>query len=250
VSTPLEISEIVDRPGDVRVFSHERRAGIAEVTSSGRVRLDTIARWAQDVAWADVQDAGLQELTLWLVRRTTIRVNRFPRIDESHTVATYVTGIGRMWAERRTDIGQAGAAVPDVQVACIWVHLDPERRLPTPIHQIELDTWTGASTRQVKARLLHPAPPPQAAEGSWTFRAAELDLAEHINNAAFWTPLDDELVAADGLEPTAVEAEIEYRSPAQPGSKRLLSDGDLRWLLDPVDASEVHTSMVLRVAGD
>ena len=63
----MEISQIVDRPRDVRQFSHERSAGVAEVAPSGRARLDTLARWTQDVAWADVDDVGLRELTLWLV---------------------------------------------------------------------------------------------------------------------------------------------------------------------------------------
>jgi acyl-ACP thioesterase len=243
VTRPPELSEIVERPGDVRAFSHRRRAGVAEVTASGRVRLDTIARWAQDVAWADVEDVGLRELTLWLVRRTTIRVNRFPRLDEDHTLTTYVTGVGRMWAERRTDIATGDDATPDVEVGCIWVHIDPERRLPSPIHQIELDTWAGPSTRPVKARLRHPAPPPAAREATWTLRAAELDIAEHINNAAYWTPLDDEL--AQRPDTARVGAEIEYRTPAQPGAKRWLADGDRRWLIDPTDAGEVHASMVL-----
>ena len=46
---------------------------------SGRVRLDGLARWLQDVAYADVEDAGLAERAVWVVRRTRIRVERFPR---------------------------------------------------------------------------------------------------------------------------------------------------------------------------
>ena len=155
-----------------------------------------------------------------------------------------------MWAERRTDITRAGATSPDVEVSCIWVHIDPERRLPSPIHQVELDTWTGPETpTTVKARLRHPAPPADARETTWTFRAAELDIAEHINNAAFWTPLDDELIAPAEGETERLVAEIEYRTPAQPGVKRLLSDGAHRWLVDPADGSAVHASMVVGRAG-
>ena len=152
--------------------------------------------------------------------------------------------------DRHRASGADPGTTPDVQVACIWVHIDPERLLPSPIHQIELDAWTGPSTRTVKARLRHPAPSPDADEGSWTFRAAELDIAQHINNAAFWTPLDDELLSGND-EPAGVEAEIEYRSPAQPGPKRLLTAGANRWLVDPAGAvggatdGEVLASMVV-----
>ena len=254
MSASAELAEIVDRPGDVREFGHVRSAGIAEVAPTGRVRLDTLARWAQDAAWADVEDAGLKELTIWLVRRTTIRVNRFPRLDERHRVVTYVTGTGSMWAERRTDIAPVDDAAgadrtpPAVQIACIWVHIDPERMLPSPIQPIEYETWTGPNTRAVKARLRHPAAPADAGEGLWTLRSSELDIAAHINNAAYWTPLDEELIGLGAPEPETVQAEIEYRTPAQPGAKRWLIDGVRRWLVDPADG-EVNASMVLAVPG-
>jgi acyl-ACP thioesterase len=208
------------------------------------VRLDTIARWVQDVAWADVEDAGLRGLTVWFVRRTRIRVRRFPRIDEGYRLTTYVTGVGRMWAERRTDIAAPDGGPPDVEVACIWVHIDPERRLPSPIHAVELETWTGDSTREVKARLRHPPRPDADATGrDWTFRASELDVAEHINNTAYFTPLDDELLGPDGArpEPSAIDLEIEYRAPALAGAKRLLAAGPMRWLVDGA-TGEVHAS--------
>ena len=246
----FELQPLVARPDDVRCFSHERRAGVAEVSPSARVRLDTIARWVQDVAWADVEDAGLRELTIWLVRRTRMRVRRFPRLDERCRLTTYVTGVGRMWAERRTDITsvQGPSDVPLVQISCIWVHIDPERLLPTPVHQVELDMWAGPSTRPVKARLRHPPPDPEASAGVWRFRASELDIARHVNNAAYFTPFDDELLAlgvGSEDEPEAVDLEIEYRTPAQAGDKRLLAAGPMRWIVD--EAGEVNASAVLAV---
>jgi acyl-ACP thioesterase len=242
---PPELQPLVVAPDDVRRFSHERRAGVAEVTPAGRMRLDSLARWVQDVAWADVDDAGLRELTIWLVRRTRIRVRRFPRIDERCSLTTYVTGIGRMWAERRTDIVRVGEREPDVEVACVWVHIDPERLLPSPVDPVELEMWTGPSTRQVKARLRHPGPAPDAAGGAWRFRASELDLADHVNNAAYLTPFDDELLARPaGADPPGVDLEVEYRAPAQAGEKRLLAAGPMRWLVEP-DRGEVLASAML-----
>jgi acyl-ACP thioesterase len=248
----FELQPLVARPDDIRVFGHERRAGIAEVASSGRLRLDSIARWAQDVAWSDVDDAGLRELTVWLVRRTRIRVRRFPRLDEPYTLTTYVSGLGRMWAERRTDIVAVdGGPEPDVELSCIWVHIDPERLLPSPVDQVEIDMWTGPSTRAVKARLRHPAADVHAPASEWTFRAAEVDIAAHVNNAAYLTPLEDELIALSGSaggssagEPAGVDIEIEYRTPAQAGEKRLHAAGPMRWIVDSA-SGEVHASAVL-----
>jgi acyl-ACP thioesterase len=248
----FELQPLVARPDDIRVFGHERRAGIAEVAASGRLRLDSIARWAQDVAWADVEDAGLRELTVWLVRRTRIRVRRFPRLDESFTLSTYVTGLGRMWAERRTDIvAVGGGPEPNVELSCIWVHIDPSRLMPSPVDQVEIDMWTGPSTREVKARLRHPAADVDAPATDWTFRASEVDIAVHVNNAAYLTPLEDELIARSGSaqgssagEPAGIDVEMEYRTPAQAGEKRLHAAGPMRWIVDPA-SGEVHASAML-----
>ncbi len=241
-----ELQPLVPRPDDVRAFTHVRRAGVGDVGPSGRLRLDSIARWVQDVAWADVEDAGLRELAVWLVRRTRIRVRQFPRLDADYALTTYVTGLGRMWAERRTDIVLSGESEAAVEVSCIWVHIDPKRQLPTPIHQIEIDTWCGPSTRPVRARLGHPAPPEDAAARLWSFREAEMDIALHVNNAAYFTPFDEELLLAGPAvdDSAAVDVEVEYRTPAQAGEKRLLHSGPMRWIADP-SSGEVHASAAL-----
>ena len=55
------------RHPDVRAFSQPRQPGFAECAPSGRVRLDALACWLQDVAYADaLWQAGVQaELHVW-----------------------------------------------------------------------------------------------------------------------------------------------------------------------------------------
>lgn len=238
------LQELLDRPEGIRAFSEPRQAGYADTGPSGRMRVDAVARWLQDVAWADLQDAGLQWVTVWVARRTRIRVNRWPRFGEQFTVTTFCTGLGRMWAERRTDIARPGEAAADVQAVSVWVHIDPQRRMPSPVSDAEIATYTGPGTRKVSARLRHP-PPPAAPAGrgdQWTFRAVDVDIAGHVNNAAYWEPLEEELLA--GEDPVRLDAELEYRVPAQPGLKRVLRRGDRRWIVG--EAGEIHASLVLR----
>ncbi|MDQ2897202.1 MAG: hypothetical protein M3Y09_16430, partial [Actinomycetota bacterium] len=51
-----------------RTFSEHRRPGFAACAPSGRMRLDAIAGWLQDVAYGDVEDAGLAQAAVWVVR--------------------------------------------------------------------------------------------------------------------------------------------------------------------------------------
>jgi acyl-ACP thioesterase len=234
--------EIVPAPGVGRLFVQTMMPGLADAAPGGRVRLDALARWLQDVALADVSDAGVGDRAVWVVRRARLHVARFPRFAEAATVATFCSGLGRMWAQRRTTVTTESGG--SVEAVALWVHLDPTSGRPVPLSEEELELYrTAAAGREIKARLRHPAPPEGASVTArrWTFRASELDLAEHINNAAYWAVLEDELLG--GPEPDAVDVELEFRTPAQPGLFSVLAEGARRWLV--ADGGEVHASFAL-----
>jgi acyl-ACP thioesterase len=236
-----EPDELQRRAEGVRAYSHRRSPGFADCAPTGRVRLDAIACWLQDVAYADVEDAGVAQAAVWVVRRSRIRVNRFPRFGDRFELTTFCSGIGRMWAERRTDVVVVGETSASVEAVSLWVHLDAERWVPTPLSASEIDIYGGAPERKVSHRLRHPAP--ESTEGGmpWNFRATECDLADHVNNAAYWVPLEEELLA--GPEPEGLDVELEYRTPAQPGDKRVLQSGDRRWIVG--SDGELHASFRL-----
>jgi acyl-ACP thioesterase len=220
---------LVDPPPDARLYGATRLPGLHDAGPSGRVRLDALARWVQDVAHADLVDAGVDRLAWWVVRRTRLQIHRFPRFGELATISTFCSGLGRLWAERRTTITTERGG--RVEAVAIWVHLHPEKGTPLALHDEELAIYgASAAGRTVKARLRHPALPADAPTGStWDFRVTELDIADHVNNAAYWTPVEEALVAEP--EPTACDVEIEYVTPAQPGLHELRSAGHHRWLI-------------------
>jgi len=229
------------------VFEQVFRAGFADCAPSGRIRLDALASWLQDVAFADVVDAELADRAVWVVRRTRIQVQRFPRVGETYRVATFCSGLGRMWAERRTSISPVDAAESHVEAVTLWVHLDPRTSRPTRLADEETSVYAVSSGgRRVTARLRHPLPSWSEETATWRFRATELDIAGHINNAAYWQPLEEELLAGPELE--RLDVELEYRTPSQPGEKLLLRDGRWRWIVG--NDREIHASILLAdVAG-
>jgi acyl-ACP thioesterase len=237
---------LVAVPEHGRVYSQDIRPLLSDCAPSGRARLDAIARWLQDVAYEDVEDAGLAAAAVWVVRRTRIVVNRFPRFAERLTAHTFCSGIGRAWAERRTTIARAGE--PEIEAVSLWVHLDPADWRPMPFGADEIAVYgEAAAGRKVSARLKHPAPPEGAAATAWSFRASECDVANHVNNAAYWVPFEEELLASNGsVGPERLDVELEYRIPAQPGGKRILASGDRRWIVGP-DA-DVHASLLISAA--
>jgi acyl-ACP thioesterase len=233
------LAEMVPRPGRGRVFEQPVRAGLADAAPDSRVRLDALARWLQDLAYADVADAGVDGLAAWVVRRMRLQVRRFPRFGERLSMRTFCSGLGRMWAERRTTV--TGAEV-DVEAVALWIHLDPQSLRPVPLGGRALELFSeSAAGRVVRARLHHPPPGEGARRAPWRFRASDLDVAGHVNNAAYWEPIEEELLA--GPAPRRLDAEIEFRAPAQAGEAVLLSERDRRWIAAP--DGELFASLLL-----
>jgi acyl-ACP thioesterase len=220
---------LMPAPEAGRVFRHPATVGLGDVSPAGRARLDAIARWLQDAAYADWVDAGLDDGGVWIVRRLHLRVERFPRFGEALAVDTFCSGTGRLWAERRSTLrGDDGALV---EAVAVWVHLDARGVRPRPLPAgFEAVYGAAAAGRRVGARLSHPAEPPAGALArAWNFRAADLDLADHVNNAVYWQAIEEELVTdepAGGLV-----AEIEHRAAADAGPATLLRAGPMRWLV-------------------
>lgn len=205
------------------------RPGIADVTARGRARLDAIARWLQDIASDDLVDAGFEGRGAWIIRRTRLRVEAFPSFGEDLALRTFCSGIGRFSAERRTTVrGEQGL----VEAVALWICLDPERGRPLRFPPDFVAAYEeAAGGRDANVRLRHPEPPDGASREPWAFRASEIDVAGHVNNSHYWVPLEEDL--AKGPEPAEIDAEVEYRDPAEAGKAELLRDGSALWVAGP-----------------
>lgn len=234
---------LVPPPAAGRIFEEPVRVELGDAAPSGRARMDAIARWVQDVAYADIVDAGVADQSVWVVRRMRIRVERFPRFGERLRCLTFCSGFARLWAERRNRFEDDDG--PVVEVAGLWVHLDPVTQRPVPLPD-SFDTLyaPAAQGRAVKARLRHPRPPDDGERIPWRFRASDVDVADHVNNAAYWEVLEELL--ADG-EPDGLDAEIEFRDPAQPGDAVVVRRDGALWVTAPDGA--VHASVAFRPIG-
>jgi acyl-ACP thioesterase len=151
-------------------------------------------------------------------------------MHEQVSVATWCSGAGGLVAERRTTVrGDDGGLV---EAVALWVHLDPAGARPRPMPDgFGAVYGPSAAGRHVRARLRHRGEPPTDAPAvPWRFRAADLDLADHVNNAVYWQVLEEDLAGAGVPEP--FDAEIEHRAPADVGEAAILRDGHMLWIAD------------------
>jgi acyl-ACP thioesterase len=208
-------------PPEARVFVRQRRVRLGDATPRGRLRLDALARYLQDVSNDDTRDAGFTDNDEmgWVVRRTVIEVARFPVFGEELTLGTWCSGTGSRWAERRVQVRGDRAGV--VEAASTWVHVDTVTGRPKALTPRFHEVFTpSAAGRVVRARLHHGDRPAAADRRSWPLRAADFDVLGHVNNAAYWEAVEEELARRRELRAplrAPLRAEVEFRAGIDPG---------------------------------
>lgn len=238
-----ELPELVDLPAEGRTFTGDRIVSLADVAPDGRMRFDAIARFLGDIGNDDTDDAGFAELGLaWVARRATIVVQAFPVAREVLTMTTWCSGTGKRWAERRTSItGSSGA---HIEATALWIHLDPESGRPAPWGEAFADAYmTAAGGREVGSRLALPKSPDPDAETNemaWSFRRTDLDVFDHVNNAAYLAVLEEALGA--GVPPAPLRIDVEWHRPVGAGVPLTVREqfgpaGMQMWLQDHDDTT-------------
>jgi acyl-ACP thioesterase len=242
--------ELVPRPPRGRVFTGSARVRLADLSRSGRLRLDAIARFMQDVASDDAADAGARPDRAWVLRRLGLELHddRAARMRDDLTLDTWCSGVGRAWAERRTDLAFGSTIV--ARAAAVWVLIDVTTGRPTPLGP-DFDAAFGEASggRKIGQRLSLPSPPSDGERSRWPVRVTDFDLVGHVNNAAYWAAAEEALAA---LEPRrgARRAEIEFRAGIDPGELVevvQVAGGDALRLWLTVDG-DVRASMLLDLA--
>lgn len=211
-------AQLVPRPNTGRVFEAGRRVRLAEVDPTGRCRLDALVRHLQDVARDDSADGQLGDNMNWIVRRTLLEVRRAPRFQEWIELATWCSGYGGRWAERRTSVrGDDGA---EVEAVTIWVFVDGETGKPAKLPDDFFEIWgETAAGRKVSARTTLPtAWPDDVIDEPWAVRLADLDVVGHVNNAAQWMAVEEALDHA-GWDHGPVRAELEHGPGVERGTE-------------------------------
>jgi acyl-ACP thioesterase len=220
-----------------RLYVARRLVRSTDVTPSGRLRLDALARYLQIVAEDDLADSGLLAPAVWLVRRCAIEICRLPMMGERITLRTFCSGTGPRWAERTTTVTSDSGDL--LQARAVWVAVSPASGRPVPPEKGFLGVYGEATQgRIVSARLSHPRPGAVPGGRPWPLRAADFDTAGHVNNAVAWAAVEDLLADEGGAEARlAGRAEVEYQRAIIPGCQPRLATASagaelLMWLLD------------------
>ncbi|MFM9226398.1 MAG: hypothetical protein ACKOQ1_07210, partial [Actinomycetota bacterium] len=128
-----------------------------------------------------------------------------------------------------------------VEAAALWVHVDRDSlapsRVPGDVAAVLDDSAAG---RKVGARLILKAGevPDDASRAAWPLRFSDFDAVGHMNNAAYWEVLEEQLVADRSVR-APMRAVVEHIAQVEPGE-----------VLERRIANEEGGSSVLLTVGD
>ncbi len=138
-----------------------------------------------------------------------MQVSKPCAFDEVMTITTWCSGVGSRWAERRTRF--EGSEGGRIETVAIWVAVDSEtgapRRVDPTFHEMYDEAARG---RKVRARSLHREPFGELSSRPWPVRYTDLDVVGHVNNAIYWTAVEESMAAH--RSGGRVTADVEYRS--------------------------------------
>jgi acyl-ACP thioesterase len=201
---------LVPIPERGRTFTARRRLRLADLDARGRVRLDAVARFLQDIAIDDVEETGWGAPEhLWFVRHIRVDVLEPFLEDRGVELVTWCSGLATLAAGRRWSLnGDRGGRI---EVDSVWVHFGRDG-LPARIEHFGLYA-EAAGGRRVSRRPVLAAPATDGRRSAWPLRATDVDLHGHVNNAVYWQAVEHLLASAGPDLRRPVRARVDYREP-------------------------------------
>lgn len=153
----------------------------------------------------------------WVLSRLSLRVARWPVVDDEVVVATWPEAANRLVTERRFEIADSRGSILGA-ASTLWLVLDLERRRPVrmPAAVVEALARHDLGDRPAHAGELA-GPDATDTEAVFSVRRSDLDRAGHVNNTSYveWAmeAVPDELWSSHDL----ASLEIAYLAECRRG---------------------------------
>ncbi|MDP0398152.1 acyl-[acyl-carrier-protein] thioesterase [Tsukamurella strandjordii] len=191
-----------------------------DVNPERRVRLDGVARYLQDMANDEMFHRGFESTDpYWLVRRTIIDVLAPLSWPADVTLTRWCESTSSRWCNMRISLHDTAGG--HVETEGFWIRFNADTGMPTHISDggMEYLSKYVAETRlRWKALNTEPAPEPSASDHEFALRTTDYDPFQHLNNAAYWQLVEDDL-DGDPILLSPHRAIIEYLAPLPLGSR-------------------------------
>jgi len=122
----------------------------------------------------------------WVLARLTIEMVRYPGINETYSMTTWIEGYNRYFSDRCYEMTDE-AGRPLAHIRSVWVAIDMETRKMANLAELERDAFPVVD----RACPVPKSPRPvmvagaEAARAEYTFRYCDIDFNRHVNTIRY-----------------------------------------------------------------
>ncbi len=206
-------------PAQGRVFKNSWPVRVGDVDVHGRLRLDGIGRYLQDLGNDDLDDGGARSThPVWIVRRTVIDVLRPTSWPDSLTLRRWCSGLSSSWCTERVQLQSACGGL--IETEGFWINFSPQTGRPARLGA-EFTESIGGSTdnHRLRWRRWLPDEPPAGSGVPFPLRSSDFDPSHHANNAVYLAAIEDQIATRPALLAQPHRTTIEYLTPILPGAQ-------------------------------
>lgn len=203
------------------VFDRQWPLRVGDIDRTGRLRFDAACRHIQDIGSDQLRELGYEEThPLWIVRRTMIDLIRPIEFQDMLRMRRWCSGTSNRWCEMRVRIdGRKGGLV---ESEAFWININRETQGPARISDdflAGLRRTTNVDRLRWKAYLSAGSREDADEIREYPVRVADIDLFDHMNNAVYWTVVEDYLYTHPELLAQPLRVTIEHDAPVALGDK-------------------------------
>ena len=194
------------------VFDRKWPLRVGDIDRTGRLRFDAACRHIQDVGTDHLRELGFEEThPLWIVRRTMVDLIRPVEFQDMLRMRRWCSGTSNRWCEMRVRIdGRKGGLM---ESEAFWINFNRETQGPARISDDFLEglqRTTVVDRLRWKAYLKAGGREDAAQIREYPVRVTDIDLFDHMNNAVYWTVIEDYLYAHPELLSAPLRVVIEH----------------------------------------
>lgn len=239
-----------DNPADQRlavlpesgyVYRTAWRAATGDIGGDLHLRLDSVARYIQEVGAENLVDAGeAEEHPHWLVQRTVIDVIEPIEFPNEISFSRWCSALSSRWCTMRVDL--VGSDGGRIETEGFWIAINAKTLTPQRVTDSLIERFASTTTEhRLKWRpwLENPADPDESMP--FALRRTDIDLFEHVTNTAYWHAVHEVAALVPEVCTPPYRAVIEYRRPIKYGE-----DVTIRWFrTGGPDAPQVHLALTV-----
>lgn len=248
-ANPPPAQPLSDRLEGAQYFEAQYRVRTGDIDQDMRVRLDSVARYLQDIANDNIEATEFWRTDpFWIVRRTIIDVIRPFSWPATITAQRWCGAASTRWTNMRVRLTaehQTNLFNPDprpdglIETEAFWINVN-DQGMPSRISD-GMQNLVNSMTNEHRLRWKSMNPEKSPETGSepdreFVLRAVDYDPFKHLNNAAYLSVVEEDILTHPELVDRPHRMVIEYLRPIEPGStvtvRRLREEDRLTiWLL-------------------